>query len=534
MKLVINRLVCAVSFAIVLSACTPQEASQGKLNHQKTNKIVRSSDAQSLADALADNEFVEDKKSSQNSYDTFMKRHEIIDGHTLGVQKPQKDHPHQNPGQHPGDQHRDFILYWNAIGLDLNAADHALPEPDQAGPVRTSRALAILHVAMFDAYNVLRAKRYSSYLVDEGPQGASLEAAVSMAAYTTLIHLYPSHSKAIGDAFYSVQHEFSGTHLSKRIGYRFGEDVGDQILALRSGDGANASVPYNPSGEPGQHIVDPINPDQGYLDPQWGDVVPFVMQSPEQIFSTPPFPELNSEAYTADFEWLRSLGGDGIVTPSIRTAEQLEIGIFWAYDGRPGLGTPQRLYNQAARTIARKQGNTEYENARLFALVNLAMADAGIKSWFDKYANETWRPIVAIRNADLDGNPETIADPDWKPYGAPLSNEIGENFTPNFPSYTSGHATFGAAVFRTLANFYGTDSISFTLKSDEFNGVTTDNRGMVRPVRTRSFSSFSEAAEENGISRVFLGIHWTFDSTHGITSGNAVADYVFQNVLVER
>ena len=163
------------------------------------------------------------------------------------------------------------------------------------------------------------------------------------------------------------------------------------------------------------------------------------------------------------------------------------------------------------------------------------MADGGIQCWDTKYAYDFWRPVIAIRAANTDGNPLTTRDADWTPLGAPRSNDPGgTNFTPPFPAYTSGHATFGAAMFRTLADFYGRDDITFSFTSDEFNGMTRDQNGAVRPVVTRTFHSFSQAAEENGQSRIYLGIHWSFDKVMGIQAGNAIADYVVGNLLCPR
>jgi hypothetical protein len=228
------------------------------------------------------------------------------------------------------------------------------------------------------------------------------------------------------------------------------------------------------------------------------------------------------------------LGGDGVTTPTTRTLEQTEIGLFWGYDGSPGLGVPPRLYNQIAVIICNQMGNTEVQNARLLALVNIAMADAGITVWDTKYVYNFWRPVAAIREADTDGNPNTIADPNWRPLGAPADNHSGTNFTPPFPAYTSGHAGFGASLFRTLADFYGTDDVTFTIGSDEFNGMTADQSGKNRPIIFRTFDSFSAAAEENGQSRIYLGIHWRFDKEQGILQGGEVADYVFSHVLLPR
>ncbi len=236
---------------------------------------------------------------------------------------------------------------------------------------------------------------------------------------------------------------------------------------------------------------------------------------------------------------MKRLGGDGIVTPTLRTPEQTEIGTYWAYDGTPSLCAPPRLYNQIAVQIAEARGTPVVELARLLALVNVAMADAGTAIWESKYFYEFWRPVTGIREADPgtgptgagDGNAATRGDPTFTPLGAPASNLTGPNFTPPFPAYPSGHAGFGGALFQTLRNFYGTDRIAFTFVSDELNGVTLDHNGNVRPLVPRHFSSLSEAEEENGQSRIYLGIHWEFDKTEGIRQGRRVADYVFRNAF---
>ena len=178
--------------------------------------------------------------------------------------------------------------------------------------------------------------------------------------------------------------------------------------------------------------------------------------------------------------------------------------------GHPGLGTPPRLYNQIAVQLAEHNGSDAVEMARLLALINVAMADAGLTCWETKYREEFWRPITGIRKAAGDGNSDTVGDVNWTPLGAPASNKIGPNFTPPFPAYTSGHATFGAAMFETLRKFYGTDRIRFTFVSDEFNGVTRDNQGNVRPLMPRSFQFFIRSRRgkrpESNLSRHPLGI----------------------------
>jgi hypothetical protein len=173
--------------------------------------------------------------------------------------------------------------------------------------------------------------------------------------------------------------------------------------------------------------------------------------------------------------------------------------------------------------------------ARLFALINVSMADAGIASWESKFYWDFWRPVTGVREADPgtgpsglgDGNNATIGDPGFWPLGAPASNLNGVDFTPPFPAYPSGHATFGGALFQTLRNYYGTDRVPFTFVSDEFNGETRDSDGTVRPYLPRSFENFSQAEEENGQSRIYLGIHWSFDKTEGIRQGRRIANYVY-------
>jgi hypothetical protein len=168
------------------------------------------------------------------------------------------------------------------------------------------------------------------------------------------------------------------------------------------------------------------------------------------------------------------------------------------------------------------------------------MADGAIAAWESKYYYKLWRPVTGVREASPgsgptglgDGNPDTIGDPNWTPLGAPASNLIGPNFTPPFPACPSGHATLGSAMFQILRSLYG-DGIGFTLVSDEYNGITRDNRGRVRPRLPRSYSSLSQAEDENGQSRIYLGVHWGFDKMEGSLLGRRVGHYVFRRGLVQ-
>ena len=429
---------------------------------------------------------------------------------------------------------RDSILDWNAIALKAVADDFSniYGAPDQKGPTHTSRALAIIHLAMFDAANMVT-PRATPYLSNHSPckeKIVSLDAAVAQAAAETLSALYPKQATVFSAVLTQYLTPLKNA-TARNNGIHIGHAVAHDLLLARSQDGSAIVWKYTPTGTPGKHNVDPMNPGQGFLDPAWGSVTPF---SPIHNFHYVPDvpPALGSHAYATAFNDVKSVGGDGITTSTTRTQEQTEIGLFWAYDGSRGIGVPPRLYNQITRTIAIQERNTEIENARLFGLVNASMADAGIMSWGIKYQCDMWRPVLGIRRANEDGNISTEADPNWTPLGAPASNGSGKNFTPNFPSYSSGHATFGAALFRTLQHFYFTDHISFTFTSDELNGVTTDAYGHVRPLKPRKFHRLSDAAAENARSRMYLGIHWQFDADEGMKSGTAVADHVFHSILL--
>ncbi len=435
-----------------------------------------------------------------------------------------------------------WIRRWNGLALDATGRDHSPSGArEQLGPVRSSRAMAIIHIAMFDAVVAIEGG-YESYLsIEPAADGASLKAAIAKAGRDTLTSLYPSQVDIFDQALSEDLSKISDED-SKISGLKVGENAAAAVLADRSGDGSELSEPvstvnYRFKSDPGKWRADPINPDQTALGANWKLVRPFVLSSAAQFRVAPP-PALNSSEYAQAYSEVYRLGGDGVVTPTERTAEQTEIGIFWAYDGTPTLCAPPRLYNQIALEIADQKGLSLVETARLLALVNVAMADAGIAIWESKYFYEFWRPVTGIRESDSggptgrgDGNLLTPGDPLFTPLGAPASNLNRPNFTPPFPAYPSGHAGFGGALFQMLRNFFGSDDIPFSFVSDEFNGETEDNQGNIRPLVERSFSNLSEAEEENGQSRIYLGIHWAFDKSAGISQGRQVSDLVFGSVF---
>ena len=444
----------------------------------------------------------------------------------------------------------DSIHRWNQIAIDASGLDHTPVAPgelrtfgEQLGPGRASRAMAIVHIAMFDSVNAVLGG-YQSYSGINSPKGPiSLDAAVAQAAHDTLSVLYPSQAAKF-DSFLADDLASVHNKNERANGVLLGRRAANAILELRRNDGSQVPEPsfgvsYFPSDQPGYWRQDPIGLQPIALGAHWGDCRPFVLQSGSQ-FRVPPPPSMNSPEYTAAYNEAMSVGGDGVHTPSSRTPDQSFIGIFWAYDGTPSLCAPPRLYNQITVHIADQMHLNTIQLARLLALANTAMADTGMAVWDSKYFYNFWRPVTGIRESDPgygptalgDGNPNTTGDPTFVPLGAPASNLTGPNFTPPFPSYPSGHGGFGGALFQTFRRFFGTDKIAFTFTSDEFNGVTKDNAGNVRPYMPRSFANFSQAEEENGQSRIYLGIHWSFDKTHAIAQGNNVANYVFDHAFL--
>ena len=424
----------------------------------------------------------------------------------------------------------DPILYWNLVALEANRVSHTNGAKEQVAPVLSSRALAIVHLAMYDAYaGVLgNPADLPAYLpgLPAPSVGAAVDVAVGAAAYYTLSTLFPAQQ-----AYFSQK--WADANLGGLLGFDegrdFGTEVARRILADRKDDPNDKDTGYASSTAPGAHRPDPDNSDQGFLAPFYGArCKAFAITERMPLLLAPP-PDLVDPEYGAALKqvWGKGIAPElmgtlpiGIAGIEPRIPEETQVGIFWAYDGAKELGTPPRLYNQIVRQVAIDQGNTVAQNARLFALVNVAMADAGILAWEEKYRHNLWRPVLGVREND----------PSWLPLGAPKSNEkpsdLVKNITPNFPAYPSGHATFGAAAFHITRLFYGVggkladntlgpDNLlaGMDVVSDELNGKNKDNHGTVRPQRVRSYADgLWQAIKENGRSRVYLGVHWLFDA----------------------
>ena len=459
----------------------------------------------------------------------------------------------------------DSILYWNDVALEANRVSHTNGKNEQTGPTLSSRALAIVHLAMYDAFGRIASPATLPAYMTGLPlplPAASAEAAVAAAAHATLSKLFPSQK-----SFFDLKHAQTGLQApGLKEGHDFGLVVAQKILADRKDDPDASDDGYSASVAHGAHRQDPDNPDQGFHAPFYGAKSKCFAVTDRHELLAPPQP--GSLDYAQSFQQVRGKGiapdlMGTVPAGSRRTVEETLIGIYWGYDGAANLGTPPRLYNQILREVAMHNPitgvpNTTAENARLFALVNVAMADAGILAWDQKYIHDFWRPVVGIREHDISmgptGTPNNTIDTDchtfWLPLGAPATNSLckdltpsypmypsghmlvglTKNFTPPFPAYPSGHATFGAAAFHIARRFYGVavgnkmpDLLFQNLffMSDEHNGINKDNRGTVRPKHVRDFpNGLWHMIVENGLSRVYLGVHWVFDAFAVDSSGD--------------
>src|SRR5436309_6684374 len=385
--------------------------------------------------------------------------------------------------------HADVVTEWNNAALDAIRAGHTPP------PI-ASRSLAILHVSIYDAVNGID-RTHEPYLVQsEVPASASREAAASAAAHEALVNLFPAAASSFDTLYAAILATIpDGPH--KVAGMVWGEFVANQTLAARANDGWNATAP--PPGGSGPGVWVPTPPAfLPYLLPQWGFVTSFAMNSSSQ-FRPPGPPSLDSEQYAADYDEVKSLGA---AVDSTRTEEQTQIALFWA-DGA-GTETPPGHWNSIAQTIADMRGNTLEQNARLFALLNIAMADAAICAWDAKYTFHFWRPVTAIN------------------YVEPELNWMSFIVTPPFPDYVSGHSTFSGAAATVLAVFYGMDDLPFSLVSDCLHRVYV------------SFPTCLDAAEEAAVSRIYGGIHFRSASEDGLHAGISIAEWTVTHYLLPK
>jgi hypothetical protein len=410
-----------------------------------------------------------------------------------------------------------IVFDWTNLALE---AGRLAKETNQLA----SRSLAILQAAIYDSVNAIN-PAYSVYHVDAtafpGASTASAEAAAAQAAHDVTVSIY-GHPATV-DFEGTLQAELAAIPdgTSKDDGIALGQYVAAQMLAWRANDGSSAKVPYTIGTNPGDWQPTPPNFSKTPATPQWPYVTPFAMTSGSQFRPGPP-PELTSADYTEAFQEIKPLGGDGVTTPSTRTPEQTEIAWFWSgYTAKFGQVSNGgvKIWEQIAETVSAGQDLTLAENARLFAQLNVALADSYIAGFDAKYSFQEghgfWRPVTAIRAADTDGNPDTIPDPNWTPLIT----------TPNHPSYIALHACQSEAAAQALAAFFGTDHVTFTVTwPDPYDANAEDVQ--------RTFRKFTEAAHEAGMSRIYGGIHWSFDVAQGWHVGLQVGQYVTDNYFL--
>jgi hypothetical protein len=392
----------------------------------------------------------------------------------------------------PSTARADVVTDWNVI-----ATNNAQLAGKNA--VQQSRIYAMTHGAIHDALNAID-RRYQPYAlnVQAGPD-ASPAAAVAAAAHDVLVHELPTRQSVL-DAAYAASLSVIPDGASRSDGVAIGQQAAAAIIALRSSDGSNDIVPYTPGIGPG--VWQPTPP--AFLPaalPGWGNVTPFTLTSGSQFRPDPPqLFDLSSEEYTTNYNEVKSIGD---VNSTTRTAEQGQIAMFW-YEGSPN------GWNRIARNVSVQRSLDLWQNARLFGLINLAMADGFIAGFDAKYFYNFWRPITAIRAGDTDGNDNTLVDTAWTSFLV----------APNIPDYPSTHSVLGAAAAEVLAQFFDEDGIAFSTTS-----------GAPFPGITRTFTSFSQAAEENADSRVFAGIHFRRTCTDGLRQGKKVGRFVFKHSL---
>jgi membrane-associated phospholipid phosphatase len=399
----------------------------------------------------------------------------------------------------------DEVHEWNTIAFDVTSAGGQ-------NAIIASRAAAMMHVAIHDALNSID-RRYEPYVHEGRAESDSAPAAaIAAAAHDVLAAAIPGFTKAESrpHASEALQKAYERAIAkvsegpAREHGIAAGQAAAVAILTLRKDDRADAPPQYTPGTTPGawRPHPNPVPPNPPIEDPahaagnaaavlpQWAEVVPFTMGAPWQ-FRLPGPPALTSAEYARDFEEVKRIGGKDSTD---RTPEQTEIAKFW-YDGSP------HHWSRIARVVAASRGLDRWDNARLLALVNMAVADGYIAGADTRYHFNLWRPVTAIRLADTDGNDATTPDPKWES----LLN------TPALPDYPSTHSVCGAAAATVLARFFGSDDVNFTLPSGPpFAG------------QTRTYTSFSAACREIGESRIYAGVHFRSACTDGIKLGKQI------------
>jgi hypothetical protein len=398
----------------------------------------------------------------------------------------------------------DVVADWNVIAQ----TESLLLRPTAHGQ---TRGIAMVEGAVYDAVNAID-RGYQPYLIDLDDVGAqpwvSQDAAAATAAYRVLKTITPVARHAGLDAAYTATLATIPDGPIEQGGVAAGEAAAAAMLAFREDDGffdafdpviGTGAGDWRPIGWPATPVFDP--------DGSISDAKPFLIRSPSQFRSKGPN-ALTSKAYEKDFNEVKELGA---INSSTRTADQTAAAVFWQF-------APIALWNPLMRDLAARYDLDTADQARLYGIVNLAAADAAIACWNDKYYWNFWRPKAAIREADTDGNPRTVADPNWEALFASSTATTPPLGTPAFPDHPSGHGCLSGAVLKTMANFFGSDKVEITVVSGRsLNGV---------PIPPRTFKRFSDARDEIIEARIWGGIHFRAADVQGTVVGKKVARYV--------
>ena len=431
----------------------------------------------------------------------------------------------------PGLVRADAVTDWNA---NAGAAALAACIAPMDNPLHESRLYAMLHLAVHDALNAIQ-RRSRPYAYDAAaPAGTSPDAAVAAAARDVLVSQlarigapFPPHCASAGmaraEADYASALAAIADGPAKAQGIALGQAAAAAVIAQRANDGSDTPLvdPTFPQGTaPGEWRFTPGSPPIAFA-AGWGQVRPFALSSATQFLPGPPLAVACERAhadnadgcrkYAADAEEVRRLGGNGASAPSERTAEQTEIALFW-------IESSPLAWNRIARSVSIAQGLDSWQNARLFGLMNMALADGYVASFATKFHYRFWRPVTAIREAANDGNPDTTGDPAWMSL-AP---------TPPIPDYESAHAVQGAAAAHVMKRVFGRDNIGFSACSLTLPaGSTCNDANTVR----RSYRGFDQAADENGVSRIYVGFHFRDAVEKGLRHGRQIGEWAFDQFL---
>jgi PAP2 superfamily len=416
----------------------------------------------------------------------------------------------------------DAVILWNARAGEAATKACIAPLDD---PFHESRMYAMMHIAIHDALNAFD-RRFQPYAFDKRVEpGASPEAAVAAAARDVMVPLLgqlprelPFITQACIDAAVaSVETAYTAAIAglpdapAKTQGIAAGQAAAAAILARRAADGAvgpflNTSCPQETS--PGKYQCTPGHPFVAFE--VWGKVTPFALQDSAQFRPGPPY-AVTDKAYTADYNEVKSLGSDGSITPSARTADQTEIAYFW-WESSP------LKWSRIGRTVAANAGLNSWQNARLFALLNMALADGYIAMSATKNHYRYWRPVTAIRAGETDDNPDTAGDPAWTPLRPTPANQ----------DYASGHSIEGGVGAEVLKQVFGGDGMSF--RDCGVKLPPGSACGDPSPV-LRAYSSFSQAAIENALSRILIGFHFRKSTDEGTAYGRKIGERAATNYL---